>query len=179
VLAVFGVRGNQQRAGVVEVWDPETGSTITLDTGGVQANAARLSPDGTRVVIGSADQTAAIWDLATRRKVVRLDGHGGYVWDVGYSHDGNRIVTGSGDRTVRVWDAATGELLATSATSGAVRRARFLRDGEHVAITIEDWTLRVWDVHLETRAPAVIDELVARTVPWRLVDGRLVDTPTN
>ena len=178
-LALYGRRANQQPAGLIEVWDPSRAALeVTIDAGDALPTSVRFSPDGERVLVGNRDQSAAVWDLATKRRLARFEGHAGYVNDVGYSRDGARVVTASGDRTVRVWDAETGAQLAMLPTTASVVRARFQADGDHVAVMLDDFTARIWDVHLERRTPSVFDALVTSAVGWRLVDGRLVD-PTK
>jgi len=66
------------------------------------------SPDGSRIVSGSDDQTVRVWETVTGQQLLCLQGHDGQVSSVSYSPDGSRIVTGSHDQTVRVWDAVTG-----------------------------------------------------------------------
>jgi len=69
-----------------------------------------FSPDGQRIVSGSADTTVRLWDAATGRPVGQpLTGHTDPVWSVAFSPDGKRIASGSQDQTVRLWDAATGK----------------------------------------------------------------------
>ena len=67
-----------------------------------------FSPDGTRIVTGSDDGTAKVWDARTGTPQLDLKGHTGKVWGVAFSPDGTRIVTGSWYRTAKVWDARTG-----------------------------------------------------------------------
>ena len=67
-----------------------------------------FSPDGTRIVTGSWDQTAKVWDARTGTPLLDLKGHTGFVMSVSFSPDGTRIVTGSYDGTAKVWDARTG-----------------------------------------------------------------------
>jgi WD40 repeat protein len=70
-----------------------------------------LSPDGRRILTGSSDNTARLWDTATGRQIRSLKGHTGYVSSVAFSSDGERLVTGSVDTTARIWDTATGKAL--------------------------------------------------------------------
>jgi TPR repeat protein len=66
---------------------------------------AAYSPDGTRIVTASEDQTARIWDARTGAPLAVLLGHSDLVGSAEYSPDGSRIVTASFDKTVRIWDA--------------------------------------------------------------------------
>jgi WD40 repeat protein len=43
------------------------------------------SPDGTRLATASRDSTARIWDVATRRELVKLEGHTDAVRSVAWS----------------------------------------------------------------------------------------------
>ena len=62
-----------------------------------------ISVDGTRVVTGSSDKTANIWDAATGDVLRTLQGHTNLVWSVCISVDGTRVVTGSQDNTAKIW----------------------------------------------------------------------------
>jgi len=68
-------------------------------------------------VTASADRTALIWDVASRREIAVLKGHGGALYSAAFSKDGNRILTASGDKTARVWDASgipAGDILSVA-----------------------------------------------------------------
>jgi TIR domain/WD domain, G-beta repeat len=67
--------------------------------------SAAFSPDGTRIVTASGDNTARIWDAASRKEIAVLRGHNVRVKSAAFSPDGTRIVTASGDNTARIWDA--------------------------------------------------------------------------
>ena len=69
---------------------------------------AAFSPDGTRLVTGSYDKTARIWDVRTMKPLGSTLAHRAYVWSVGFSPDGERILTGSFDGTAQIWDGHTG-----------------------------------------------------------------------
>jgi len=60
------------------------------------------SPDGTRIVTASRDRTVRVWDAATGRQVVVLNGHTDTVVSANYSSDGTRIVTAARDHTARI-----------------------------------------------------------------------------
>ena len=61
------------------------------------------SPDGTKIVSGSYDNTIKIWDANTGACLQTLTGHSGGVESVAYSPDGTKIISGSWDRTVKIW----------------------------------------------------------------------------
>ena len=73
-----------------------------------QVGCVAISPDGKRIVSGSADRTVKVWDAETGQELLSLKGHAGLVSSVAISPDGKRIVSGSADKTVKVWDAANG-----------------------------------------------------------------------
>jgi hypothetical protein len=62
-------------------------------------------PDGSKIVTGSSDKTAKVWDAKTMQELGTLKGHSNSVWSVAVFPDGSKIVTGSDDNTAKVWDA--------------------------------------------------------------------------
>lgn len=82
-------------------------------------SSAAFSPDGSRIVTGSWDTTARVWDAATGKELAALRGHDGIVLSAGFSPDGSRVVSGSADKTARVWDVR----LAVMATDGLIVEA--------------------------------------------------------
>jgi hypothetical protein len=107
--------------------------------------AVAFSPDGTRVLTGSWDHTARLWDPATGKTVATLTGHTGSVMAVAFSPDGMRVLTGSGDTTSRLWESATGKPVATLVGhTDAVRDVAFSPDGTHVLTGSDDNTARLW-----------------------------------
>ncbi len=100
-------------ANAIRLYDFASGKLDTLLKGHEDVvSALAFSSDGTRLISGSADKTAIIWDLANRQQVLRLSGHLGVVAAVSFSADGVRAVTGSGDATLRLWSAADAKLIA-------------------------------------------------------------------
>ncbi len=108
--------------------------------------SARFAPDGRRVVSGSWDTTAKIWDVESGLVQQRLEGHTGFVNDVVFSPEGNRVATASDDRTARLWDADTGrELTRFTGHQDRVRSVAFSSDGRYVLTASSDKTARIWD----------------------------------
>lgn len=101
--------------------------------------SASYSPNGSRIVTGSEDHTARVWDAITGKTIWILRGHDGPVDSVAYSPDGKRIATASGgraatvgDQTVRIWDAATGKLLTILQHQAPVNMVAWSPAGERL-----------------------------------------------
>jgi hypothetical protein len=111
-----------------------------------RVTAVAFSPDGTRVLTGSVDETARLWDTATGKAVATLARHTNSVTAVAFSPDGTRVLTGSADNTARLWDAATGKAVATLAGhTGSVAAVAFSPDGRRILTGSSDNTARLWD----------------------------------
>jgi eukaryotic-like serine/threonine-protein kinase len=104
-----------------------------------------VSPDGSRIVTGSQDGTARVWDARSGVPVLLLR-HLEPVFGVAVSPDGTRIVTGSLDRTARIWDARTGVQLRVLEHTFGVLSVALSPDGTRVVTGSGDKTVRVWDV---------------------------------
>ncbi|KAF8550490.1 hypothetical protein OG21DRAFT_1513946 [Imleria badia] len=96
--------------GEVIVWDSKTYEAVcTLKKDSDIINALDFSPDSTRLVSGSDNRTAMVWDVTMRKQVQTLCAEG-LVIGLKYSAQGDRIATGT-RRSVRVWDSNEGHLL--------------------------------------------------------------------
>ena len=84
--------------------------------------SAAFSPDGSRIVTASSDNTARIWDAASGKEIAVLRGHEASVDSAAFSPDGSRIVTASEDNTARIWDARL-ETMPVKALLGRLARA--------------------------------------------------------
>ncbi|MSU62481.1 MAG: hypothetical protein EXS31_08800 [Pedosphaera sp.] len=105
-----------------------------------------FSPNGQRIVTGSYDQTAKVWDAASGREMLTLQGHSGGIRSVAFSPDGQRIVTGSHDHTAKVWDAANGRELRTLKGHGAqIYSVAFSPDGQRIVTGSGDNTAKLWE----------------------------------
>jgi len=103
-----------------------------------------FSPDGTRIVTGSEDETAKVWDARTGEERLALNGHTEGVTSVSFSPDGTRIVTGSQDDTEKVWDATTGKLLPDAMMPDQLLKGPISPDGHQEAV-IEGNAVRLVD----------------------------------
>jgi len=72
--------------------------------------AVAFSPDGTKVLTGSEDRTARIWDVSTGLEVHKLT-HEDLVHAVAFSPDGTKVLTGSSDKTAWIWPVSDRDLI--------------------------------------------------------------------
>jgi len=88
--------------------------------------AVAFSPDGTRLVSASSDQTLKLWDTAEGIQLATFYGHRARVHGVVFSKDGQRIYSTGVDGDVRVWEAPPlAEIdLSTKSTPVQTRPAR-------------------------------------------------------
>jgi len=126
-------------------------SVLTLRGHALGVSTVSFSPDGKRIVSGSADRTLIVWDAATGEEMITLRGHAFKVSAVAFSPDGRRIVSGCYDGTLKVWDSATGEETLTligdtrSGHTRSVYGVAFSPDGQRIVSGSRDGTLKVWD----------------------------------
>jgi len=107
-----------------------------------------FSPDGTKVLTGSNDKTARLWDAASGAEIRTFIGHTSSVESVAFSPDGTRVLSGSVDGSARLWDAATGVQIRTfTGHTDYVRSVAFSPDGTKVltGAGYADSTARLWD----------------------------------
>jgi len=71
-----------------------------------------FSPDGTRLVSGSMDGTARIWNLLDYTTIAILKNHVGSVTCLCISSDGTLVATGSLDGRVHIWSIQNGKELS-------------------------------------------------------------------
>ena len=128
--------------------------TLTGHAGGVWS--AAFSPDGSKIVTGSYDTEAYIWDSHTGDKLMTLDGHLDWITSVAFSFDGSRVVTASQDGTARLWDVTNlptdGKTTTNAITvatlsghEGGVLSAAFSPNAQRIVTASFDGTARVWN----------------------------------
>ncbi|EKM58849.1 uncharacterized protein PHACADRAFT_248946 [Phanerochaete carnosa HHB-10118-sp] len=123
------------------IW--RTSDGLTLQSLGGQGHAdsvtaVAFSPDSRRLVSGSTDKTAIIWNIGSSEPIMRLRGHTYSLTDVAFSPDGVHIVTGSADYVVKFWNAKTGLPLCTFSLDSPIRKLVFSPDGSRLAAMLED-----------------------------------------
>lgn len=126
------------------VWNAETGALYRV-LGGHTSFVISLtfSPEGTRILTGSQDGTAKLWDVVTGQKIHTFSGGEAVAFSAGGSH----VLTGSRDGAARLWDANTGqEIRAFIGHTSSVTSVAFSPDGRSVLTGSEDGTARIWQL---------------------------------
>jgi WD40 repeat protein/tRNA A-37 threonylcarbamoyl transferase component Bud32 len=134
--------------GTTRLWDITSGQELLPklqeSTGYVKSVA--VTPDGLRLIAGRTDGRATVWEIASRRKLLSLNGHTETVTSIAVAPGGQRIFTGSTDGTARVWDAVTGrELLTLNAHAGPVWSVAVTPDGQKLVTGNDDGTVKIWE----------------------------------
>ncbi len=91
--------------GRIKVWDAMKGEELAArreHDGAIYGLA--FTPDGTRLVSGSYDQTAVVWETASWRPVATLR-YADPVYRVAFDPAGERLAVGVIDGKVRLLDA--------------------------------------------------------------------------
>jgi WD40 repeat protein len=121
-------------------------SAVTLQGHSNTVKSVSFSPDGSRIVSGSWDNTVMVWDTQTGQLALTLEGHSYPVSSVSFSPDGKQIVSGSYDNTLKVWDAEIGkETLTFGGHADNVMSVSFSPDGKQIVSGSYDNMLKVWD----------------------------------
>ena len=111
-----------------------------------------LSPDNNRLASAGADGEIIIWDINSRKQVLTLRGHVGWIYALAFSKDG-RLASGSYDGIVKIWNMVTAKLEfeITSVKPYSITSLAFSADGNSLAIASADKIINLWDVQTRER----------------------------
>jgi len=111
-----------------------------------EGSRASINPAGT-LLAATCWGPVRLWDAATGREVVRLQGLGEPSLDVSFHPDGSLLAITGTDGTVRLWDVASQTPVAVlRGHTDMVSRVAFSADGKLLASGSNDKTIRLWDV---------------------------------
>jgi WD40 repeat protein len=136
------------------------GLAYTLTGHDLQVNSFAVSPDCKRLLSGSLDGTARLWNLETGAEIERLvEQQEVGVWAVAMSPDGKRALFSLGmglmngqltpitDHAIRYWDLEKRRLIGMlKGHTDDVRSLAFTGDGRRALSAARDMTLRLWDL---------------------------------
>lgn len=156
VLALATIGG-----GVIGGPGGENSARADLIGHGGMVRAIDVSPDGKRVLTGSFDYTARLWDFGAQTEIATLDEHEGPVTGAVFLPDGKHALTTSDDRTAILWDLTKAQVKKRlRGHEHKVMTAAVRGDGRVAATASWDRTVRLWDLEtgknlkvLEHRSP--------------------------
>ncbi|WP_299465952.1 c-type cytochrome domain-containing protein [uncultured Gimesia sp.] len=116
-----------------------------------KVNSVRFSPDGKWLITASGTTglfgQAAIWEVATGKKLQEFVGHRDVLYAAQISPDKKWLSTGSYDQNIILWDIATGKQVRQfTGHNGAIFDLAFSPDSTTLASASADATVKVWQV---------------------------------
>jgi WD40 repeat protein len=104
--------GTPARFGEIQFWEPREGKLLrvteaTSDT----LFGASLSPDGSKVAVGCADNTVRAFDTATGKELYKISAHENWVLGTTFGIDSKRLISVGRDRAAKLIDANAGQFL--------------------------------------------------------------------
>lgn len=155
-LLATGSVSNGQPAIVVR--DLANGKILhTLLGHGGPISSLAFNGDGSKIVSGSADKTARVWQLSDAKfpEVSQFAGHTGAVSAVAFNTDATQVLSGSADNSLKLWTVADAkEVMDFAGHTAAVVAAAMTPANQPISASA-DKTVRVWNA---------ADGKVARTI---------------
>ncbi len=154
----------------LRIWELASGRELRGVYGGLFAGgftSLAWSPDGGRIVTGSDDGTARIWDAATGQLTFSLAGHTAVVNSVDWSANGRWIATGGNDNVTRLWDAATGKLeRELKSEGGRINVVAFAPTGGQLATGGFFRILQIWEAGVDQPPILLYPEVEITALAW-------------
>ncbi len=111
-----------------------------------KVTSVAFSPDNLRLVSGSEDGTAILWDVSSGEELFVLR-HEDVVNAVAFSPDGKWVLTGSSDGSAVLWEVRSGKKLGTlEEHKRPVTSVAFSPDGKFALTGSYDDTAILWDL---------------------------------
>jgi WD40 repeat protein len=131
-----------------------------------------FSPDGTRVVSGSTDNTIRIWDALSGAEIATaVHDHQDLFFSVMFSPDGTRVIARSSDGTDIGWDAASGIQLFAVTTDHTTTSTPRLFSPRTIEVNSDGWLVHVPTNRTIFKLPAIITPLCSASHETSLAIG--------
>jgi WD40 repeat protein len=156
---LLAVSGTQDGRPTILVRDLATGELKFSLSGHFGAITSLVfAADNRRLLSGSVDKTARVWDLADSKfpEVFSFGGHAAAVTGVTFNSNATQAATCAADNTVHLWNTLTGEVLRSfEGHTAAVVGIAMTPNNAQVITASADKTVRIW---------TAADGKVARTI---------------
>jgi WD40 repeat protein/Tfp pilus assembly protein PilF len=127
----------------IRVFDLESGKELTHwaapDTGSLVWH-----PNGTVLAGEGFESTISLWDVASGKRVVKLEGYVNGGIRFAFNHKGDLIASSAWDNMFQIWDSRTGKQLFS--TQGGMHTVRFSADDHFLAGQQFGDRLRIWEI---------------------------------
>jgi WD40 repeat protein len=145
-IAIFA--GDASSAPVVIVWNAISGKRMGRSTTHQETvTSVAFTPDGKRLVSGSADHTVRLWNAVTGEHLRVLTEHQGEIIAIAISPDGKLVASSSAPDVVRLSTVTDGKLVAELAgPKKGTRVLTFSADGKELFAGGESSTVLTWNV---------------------------------
>jgi len=104
-----------------------------------------FSPDGERIITGSADRTLIIWNI-DGTLIRNIKAHDSFIEDVAISPSSRIIASVSRGRDIKLWNMEGNLLAVLEGHTDKVLGVRFHPMGQTFASISSDRTIKVWDI---------------------------------
>jgi len=135
---------------------PPAAKQVIIPHGGWVASVA-LNARGDKLVTGSSDNHARLWETRSGKLLGIFKGHTDSVASVAFSPDDKVLATGSYDHTAKIWDVAEREVRHTlTVHGGIVTSVAFSPDGDVLATAGVDRSIMLWNPQTAKRLRTLI-----------------------
>jgi len=120
--------------------------TLRPSTESARIERVAFAESGQKLVAGSFDMTAKVWDVATGRLLYTLGGFNSPVTNLWTQRNGNlAVASGLGDREARVWDLDTGQERYRRDLGGSVVNVVYFSDDGSRLVARNSTNIRVFN----------------------------------
>ena len=131
------------------LWDVSTGQqTAEFKGHSKPLVSVAISADGTKLVTGSFDLSAKLWEISTKKLLWTIDDPraGIAMGRLAFSSDGQRLYTETAERKIRSWDTSTGKEISDQKSFHGLRHPfAWSPDGKYIA----GQTQRGWEIDVK------------------------------
>jgi WD40 repeat protein len=156
-------RAGEKDAYVYDIAAGKQGTPVVLSGHRNPIYCAGWSPDSQRIVTGSSDWDARIWNSDGSGSCLVLEGHTNFVVLACFSPDGRKVLTMALDGTTRIWgEGGRSDVLLNKELD---RSVGIRRDWKKLITQNEDKVRLIWDLELD---PSVLLARLWRATPFCL-----------